>query len=114
MPRHPRVAPGGLVYHALNRATARLPPFEKDADFEAFERCIEYAQERDPTRILGYCVMPNHWNFVVWPGHDGEVSAFLRRMAQGHRRFLCKAGVSGTPLLRSARSGRGDTPARPG
>ena len=60
MPRHPRVAPGGVVYHALNRATARLPLFEKDADFDAFERCIESAQERDSTRVLAYCVMLNH------------------------------------------------------
>jgi hypothetical protein len=27
-----------LVYHVLNRANARLPIFEKPADFEAFER----------------------------------------------------------------------------
>jgi putative transposase len=37
MPRHPRVAPGGLVYHALNRGVARLPLFEKDGDYQAFE-----------------------------------------------------------------------------
>ena len=36
--------PGGYVYHALNRAVARLPLFEKEADFEAFERVLEEAQ----------------------------------------------------------------------
>ena len=20
-----------------------------------------------PMRICGYCLMPNHWNFVMWP-----------------------------------------------
>jgi hypothetical protein len=35
MPRQPRAAPGGYAYHALNRAVARLPLFEKDGDFEA-------------------------------------------------------------------------------
>ena len=29
------------MYHALNRAVARLPLFEKEADFEAFERVME-------------------------------------------------------------------------
>lgn len=38
MPRRARIAPGGLVYHALNRAVARLAPFEKQADYLAFER----------------------------------------------------------------------------
>ena len=36
MPRKPRMARGGLVYHVLNRAVARLPLFEKEADYEAF------------------------------------------------------------------------------
>lgn len=38
MLRTARAAPGGLVFHALNRAVARLPLFEKEADYEAFER----------------------------------------------------------------------------
>jgi hypothetical protein len=40
MPRAPRFAPGGYVYHALNRAVARLPLFEKAGDFDAFERVL--------------------------------------------------------------------------
>jgi hypothetical protein len=38
MPRRPRICPGGLVYHVLNRAVARLALFERDGDDEAFER----------------------------------------------------------------------------
>jgi putative transposase len=40
MARQASVAPGGLVYHVLNRAVARLPQFCKPADFEAFERVL--------------------------------------------------------------------------
>ena len=40
MPRHPRAAPGGYVYHALNRAVARLPLFQKEDDYAAFERVL--------------------------------------------------------------------------
>ncbi len=61
MPRGPRVAPGGLVYHVLNRGVARLALFEKDADYEAFERVMAEAMQEFPTRLLSYCVMPNHW-----------------------------------------------------
>ena len=38
MPRIARRAPKGWVFHALNRAVARLPLFKNDADYEAFER----------------------------------------------------------------------------
>jgi hypothetical protein len=45
MSRGPRHAPGGFVYHVLNRAVARLPLFEKPADYEAFLRVVAEALE---------------------------------------------------------------------
>jgi putative transposase len=33
---------------------------------------------------LSYCVMSNHWHFVVWPEHDGQLTDFFRRLAQTH------------------------------
>ena len=84
MARKARIAPGGLVYHVLNRAVARLPLFRKQADFEAFERVIQEAQARHPTRILAWCLMRNHWHFVLWPREDGELTAFVRWLAHTH------------------------------
>jgi len=76
MPRIARIAPGGYVYHALNRGVARLALFENDGDFEAFERVLDLAVERVPLRILGYCLMPNHR--TVGSGHlyQGRFKAF--------------------------------------
>ena len=84
MPRVARFAPGGLVYHALNRAVARLPLFEKPGDYAAFENVLDEALRRTPTRILGYCLMPNHWHFVLWPREDGELTDFLRWLTHTH------------------------------
>ena len=78
MPITARLAPGGLVYHVLNRAVARLPLFRKEADFEAFERVLLETQERRPTRILAWRLMRNHWHFVIWPRRDGELTASMR------------------------------------
>ena len=66
MARQARAAPGGFVYHVLNRAVARLPLFRKDADYAAFEQLLCQAQARQPTRILAWCLMPNHWHFVSY------------------------------------------------
>jgi len=84
MPRTARVAPGGWVYHVLNRAVARLPLFRKEEDYAAFERVLLEAYERHPTRILAWCLMRNHWHFVIWPRKDGELTAFLRWLAHTH------------------------------
>jgi putative transposase len=77
MGRPHRVALGGYVYHVLNRANGRLPMFHKDGDYVAFERILEEALDHVPgVRLLCYCLMPNHWHLVVWPGADGELSDF--------------------------------------
>ena len=78
MGRPLRSAPGGIVYHALNRANGRAAIFRKDGDFEAFERILAEALEHVPgMRLLTYCLMPNHWHLLLWPRHDGELSDFL-------------------------------------
>ena len=104
MPRKARVAPGGLVYHVLNRAVARLPLFQKDGDFEAFERVLAEAQEEHPTRLLSYCIMPNHWHLVLWPRKDGELTAFLRWLTHTHTmRWHAHYHTSGTGHLYQGR-----------
>ena len=55
----------------FNRAVARLPLFRKEADYAAFERVMLEACERHPTRILAWCLMRNHWHFVIWPREEG-------------------------------------------
>ncbi|MCC6681687.1 MAG: transposase [Phycisphaeraceae bacterium] len=84
MPRRPRVTPGGFVYHVLNRTVAGLPLFRKEADYEAFERIMIEAHERHPLRILAWCLMPNHWHFVVWPRAEGQVTAHFRWLTHTH------------------------------
>ncbi len=77
MGRPYRTALGGYVYHMLNRANGRLPIFQKDGDYAAFERILAEALEHvSGMRLLAYCLMPNHWHLVVWPRHDGELSDF--------------------------------------
>jgi putative transposase len=84
MPRHPRIAPGGYVYHAINRGAARRSLFKKAADYAAFERVLHQAMQQHPIRLLGYCLMPKHWHFVLWPERDGELTAFLRWLTHTH------------------------------
>jgi len=36
------------------------------------------AVQRHPVRILSYCVLSNHWHFVVWPEEDRQATAFFR------------------------------------
>ncbi|MGQ0811999.1 MAG: transposase [Nitrospiraceae bacterium] len=84
MPRRPRLAAGGLVYHLLNRRVGRLPLFEKPADYAAFENILQEGYERTRVRIAAYCLMPNHWHLLLWPRQDGELSEVLRWITVTH------------------------------
>ncbi len=104
MPRFARYAPGGFVYHALNRAVARLSLFEKDGDYEAFERVLALALDKHPIRVLAYTLMPNHWHFVLWPRKEGELTAFLRWLTHTHTmRWHAHYHTSGTGHLYQGR-----------
>jgi len=84
MPRRPRRATGGLVYHVLNRAIGRTTLFETPRDYLAFERIIGQAHHRVPMRTLAFCIMPNHWHLVLWPRADGDLSEFMRWLTLTH------------------------------
>jgi putative transposase len=84
MGRPCRAAEGGYVYHVLNRANARLKIFGADADYLAFEQILLEAVGRTQTRLLAYCLMPNHWHLVVWPREDGELSKFVGWLTLTH------------------------------
>ena len=57
MGRPKRAAYGGFIYDVLNRGNARLPVFEKDGDYETFERTLGEAIERTGTPLLAYCLI---------------------------------------------------------
>jgi putative transposase len=84
MPRQARSAPGGLVYHVINRGNGRNRLFGKRADYVAFEKVMSEAMARTPTRLLGWCLMPNHWHLVLWPRENGELTAFVRWLTHTH------------------------------
>jgi len=84
MPRQPRIAPGGVIYHVLNRGVGRMTLFDKPADYQAFEDILASTLEKIPVRLLGYCLMPNHWHLALWPRRKGELAAFMQRLSVTH------------------------------
>lgn len=97
MPRRSRQDDGGYVYHVLNRGVGRFRIFDKAVDYAAFVRVLAEALDWVDVRLLGSCVMPNHWHLVVWPEKDGDLSEFMRWLTVTHtQRWHANRHTQGT------------------
>jgi len=86
MPRLARASVGGICYHVINRGNARREVFLKDSDYEAFLKAIGHASIEIPMRVLGLCLMPNHFHLALWPFHDGDLSRWMHWVLNTHVR----------------------------
>ncbi len=104
MGRAPRtIAPDDLV-HALNRGNARLPLFDDEADYNRFVALLGEAVERFETRVLAFCLMPNHWHLLLWPRRAEEVSRFVGWLTLTHtQRWHASRGTAGAGHLYQGR-----------
>lgn len=79
-----RKFPGGIVYHVLNRANARVPIFMSEEDYVTFEHTLYEAWEQSGMPILSYEIMPNHWHLSLYPQEQDFVSDFMEWLTNTH------------------------------
>lgn len=104
MPRPPRVIEGGGIYHVINRRVGKLPLFETDDDYAAFEKTLDDVHKVAPMRVLAYCLMPNHWHQLLWPERGKDLSVFMQRLTVTHmRRWHTHHESTGTGALYQGR-----------
>ena len=84
MPRPNRTTPGGIPFHVLNRAVGRRTLFATAEDNTVFLETVAETLRTRPMRVCAYCVMPNHWHMILWPEHDGTLSAFVQHLTNIH------------------------------
>ena len=78
MPRPLRADIADIIYHVINRANARQTIFNHEKDYQAFIDTLTEAKEKFPVEILAFCIMPNHWHFILKPLENGSMSQFMR------------------------------------
>jgi putative transposase len=86
MPRTARASQANYCYHVLNRGNARAQVFHKPDDYRSFVELIEAACRRRPMRVIGYCLMPNHFHLVLWPLGDGDLGTWMQWLMTSHVR----------------------------
>ena len=99
MPRTARASAGNYCYHVINRGNGRATVFHEPGDYAAFLKLMAESSERVKNvsmRIVGYCLMPNHFHLVLWPRNDGDLSRWMQWLLTAHvRRYHRHYGGSG-------------------
>jgi putative transposase len=84
VPRSLRILPAHCVAHALNRGNDKKALFDVAEDFEDFLELVRVAKAKCTIRILAYCLMLNHWHFILWPRTGDDVSNFFEVLETTH------------------------------
>ena len=90
------MARGAVLYDWV--CLSRVEPIRRSdgavsagGDYAAFERIMIEARERVELPLLAWCLMSNHWHFVVRPTTDTQVTEFFRWLAT---RTRCAGGCT--------------------
>ena len=92
------------VYHVMNRATRGQVLFRDPGDYLSFQALLARALRVHPMRMLGYCLMPNHFHMALWPSLPDQISTFLQRLCATHaKRLHQKRGTTGCGAVYQSR-----------
>lgn len=86
MARTARASVGGICYHVINRGNGKAEVFHKPEDYQRFTEMIRESCERLPMRVVGWCLMPNHFHLMLWPFEDGDLSRWMQWLMTSHVR----------------------------
>jgi REP element-mobilizing transposase RayT len=79
VPRQRREFKAGGTYHVFSRGSNRQSIFRFDSDRIDFLDCFETVALRHELRCLAYCLMPNHFHFVI-ETPDGRLSDAMKAL----------------------------------
>jgi putative transposase len=80
----------------INRGNGRAIVFHKPQDYEAFLSLLSDPKKRNRVKLFGFCLMPNHFHFVLEPAHENALSQFMQWLLTSHvRRYHRHYGGSG-------------------
>lgn len=86
MPRVARGLADGMIYHVINRGNGRQDVFHKDDDFRAFVELLTEVKAKHPVKLLGYCLMTNHFHLLLSPERADDLSKYMQWLMTSHVR----------------------------
>ena len=100
----------GHYYHVYNRGCNREDIFANDGNYLFLLRRAKSILANHPLTVIAYCLMPNHYHFLLRPEEDGALSLFIQRLFNSYTQaFNKQQRRSGTAFEGRAKSVLVDT-----
>lgn len=75
-------------YHIYNRGNRKQAIFTNYRDYERFlEKVVEY-KKKYSIQLLAYCLMPNHFHFLIYQSSPNGLSKFISDLCNSHSRYF--------------------------
>ena len=88
MPRKPREFVDGGIYHVFNRGNNRNEVFISKDDHSHFLNLLLAAVRRFDISLFHYCLMPNHFHFLLRIQAKEDMSSFMHWLQLGYARYF--------------------------
>lgn len=96
-------------YHIYNRGSEKRSIFENQRDFQRFLKTLRYYQIEGPkprfskfpsltatkldnskrlVEIIAYCLMPNHFHFLLKQVRDNGITEFLSKLSNSYTKYF--------------------------
>jgi len=91
----------GEYYHLYNRGVNRNPIFMDDRNYEFLLKRIRKYFRRDTLTMIAYCLMPNHYHFLVRQDGDILVSDTIQAIFNSYTKAINKLYLLSGTLFES-------------
>lgn len=84
MPYRKTIFLPGHYYHIFNRGIRKQAIFLQDSDYLHFLELVHRYMIIHPVTIIVYCLMPNHFHFILHPDEENSISYFISQLLNSY------------------------------
>ena len=89
----------GNIYHVYNRGVDGMHVFANPGNYVYLLRKVKRLLTEQHISVLAYCLMPNHYHFVLRQDGDVPISGFVQRLFQTYTQAFNKQQGRRGPLF---------------
>ncbi|TSA26334.1 hypothetical protein D4R71_03970 [bacterium] len=78
----------GAIFHIYNKSMYPLKLFYHDDDYKSFFKYFAKIREKYPSTIFSYCLMPNHFHFLIRQDSEKPVYELFNHSLSSYVRHL--------------------------